>query len=169
VDDYEHVVAVTYALPQPKDCLVMTEAVAPGAFDPRRSRRRGSAELAAVSGGLLALAWPAIAAADPMCKSPFESAVCLVLNLVAAAFYAGPVGMLGTVAILVIGRAHRRRQPGRVAAAVLAFPIAFTTMMIAIIISDTHVGEGVAATVVVTAAYAALALRWMQTRGRRDG
>jgi len=107
---------------------------------------------------------PALAWADPQCKSPFENVGCFVITSLAAAFFAAPLGVVACLLILVISVKRKvKRDLAMTLGALGALPVAFIGIFLGIVVFP----EGLAAMLVgavVVAAYAALALRFLSPK-----
>jgi hypothetical protein len=118
----------------------------------------------AAQGALLAALWPAVAAADPQCKTPFESPGCFFITTFFLSIFALPLSAVTGVIIMALGL---KRAPGRGALIALtsigALPVTYVAMLIGATLSP----EGLAfvgITLVSLAAYVYIAARFIFKR-----
>ncbi|MRG96114.1 hypothetical protein [Polyangium spumosum] len=91
----------------------------------------------ALAAALLALLAPAAALADPGCSHMFANGPCAVMSLVAVAFLALPIGVVGLLSLAGMRAFHvigdHRRFP---LALVMNLPIAFVTVLVFMVAAE---------------------------------
>lgn len=129
--------------------------------------RRRPLPLPALSALTIAL-WPAVAAADPQCESPFVNVGCFVFSLVAAAFFMAPVGIVAAIVIFVVGNRKAKGQSGGIVLTALGALIVPVVSLLALmaLTPKAELLPQFLCILVVTAAYVAIALRTLIQRAK---
>lgn len=129
----------------------------------RRIHAVARAQIAA-QGALVASLWPAVAGADPQCKTPFESPGCFFISVFFLSIFALPLSAVTAALIMALGL---KRAPGRFTRIALtsigALPVTYVAMLIGVTLSP----EGLAfvgITLLSLAAYVYIAARFIFRR-----